>query len=258
MRYNLFLFCMLMISCHAEPEQSPEAKPEADVLSRADSAGLNSLPENTSVNLVTGQFDFQKRDDFVRVADNLSDKEVYLQKQTYQAFKSMADSAKKDGVQLIIVSGTRNFRYQKSIWNRKWQQSEASTDVDKAKEILLYSSMPMTSRHHWGTDLDLNNLNNSWFDEGEGKKVYDWLQAHANDFGFYQPYTDKSLHNRTGYEEEKWHWSYMPLAGPYLDFYNKHVTNEGICGFEGSGLAPQIDMIGNYVNGVSFKVKNYK
>ena len=122
----------------------------------------------------------------------------------------------------------------------------------------MYSSMPMTSRHHWGTDIDLNSLNNSWFEEGEGKKVYDWLQAHAHDFGFYQPYTNKSLNNRTGYEEEKWHWSYMPLAGPYLDFYNKHVTNEDITGFEGSGLAPQIDMVGNYVNGLSVKIKNYK
>lgn len=258
MRYILFLLCMLMISCNADTEKSSENEPEAQAASQADSTRLQSLPENTSVDLVTGHFDFTERDDFVRVADRYANKEVYLQKPTYQAFKAMADSAKKDGVELIIVSGTRNFWYQKSIWDRKWQDSEAPDDLGKAKEILLYSSMPMTSRHHWGTDLDFNNLNNSWFEEGEGKKVYDWLQAHANDFGFYQPYTDKSLHNRTGYEEEKWHWSYMPLAGPYLDYYNKHVTNEDISGFEGSGLASQIDMIGNYVNGVSVKVKNYK
>lgn len=258
MRYILFLLCMLMISCDAGTEKSPGTKPEAQAASETDSTRLHSLPANTSVDLVTGRFDFHERDDFVRVPDSYANKEVYLQKQTYQAFKAMADSAKKDGVQLIIVSGTRNFWYQKSIWDRKWQDSEVSTDLGKAKDILLYSSMPMTSRHHWGTDLDLNKLNNSWFEEGKGKKVYDWLQAHANDFGFYQPYTDKSLHNRTGYEEEKWHWSYMPLAGPYLDFYNKHVTNEDISGFKGSGLASQIDMIGNYVNGVSVKIKNYK
>lgn len=248
---------MLMINCHAEPEQSSDTKPEVQAASQADSTRLDSLLANTSVDLVTGHFDFQEHDDFVRVADSLSDKEIYLHKETYDAFKAMADSAEKDGVELIIVSGTRNFWYQKSIWDRKWENSEAPTDVSKAKEILLYSSMPMTSRHHWGTDLDLNNLNNSWFEEGEGKEIYDWLKAHANNFGFYQTYTDKSLNNRTGYEEEKWHWSYMPLAGPYLDFYNEHVTNEDISGFEGSELAPQIDMVGNYVNGVSVKVKNY-
>ena len=32
--------------------------------------------------------------------------------------------------------------------------------------------MPSTSRHHWGTDLDLNNLNNSYFTSGKGKKIY--------------------------------------------------------------------------------------
>lgn len=258
MRFIPFLLCMLMINCNAEPEESPESQSEAQTASQADSIRIHSLPENMSVDLVTGHFDFQEHDDFVPVADSLSGKEIYLQKETYDAFKAMADSAKKDGVDLIIVSGTRNFWYQKAIWDRKWEQSEESSDLEKAKEILLYSSMPMTSRHHWGTDIDLNNLNNSWFEEGEGKKIYDWLQAHANDFGFYQTYTDKSLNNRTGYEEEKWHWSFMPLAAPYLDFYNEHVSNEDISGFKGSELAPQIDMVGNYVNGVSVEVKNYK
>lgn len=255
MRFIPFLLCMLLINCNSEPENSFER--EAVGQAQSDSTRQVSLPENTSVEMVTGHFDFQEHDDFVRVADSLSDKEIYLQRETYDAFKAMAESAQTDGVRFIIVSGTRNFSYQKAIWDSKWQTSEASTDVGKAKEILLYSSMPMTSRHHWGTDLDLNNLNNSWFEEGEGKKIYDWLKAHANDFGFYQPYTDKSLNNRTGYEEEKWHWSYMPLASPYLDFYNQHVTNEDITGFEGSELAPQIDMVGNFVNGVSVEVKDY-
>jgi hypothetical protein len=117
--------------------------------------------------------------------------------------------------------------------------------------------MPMTSRHHWGTDMDLNKLNNSYFEKGPGKKEFDWLKAHANSFGFYQPYTDKSINGRTGYNMEKWHWSYMPLAGPYLNYYNKHVTNADIKGFKGAYLAPKIDMVGKYVNGVSKKIKAY-
>ena len=169
----------------------------------------------------------------------------------------MSDSAKKDGISLIIVSGVRNFDYQKSIWDRKWNASSASTGLGKAKEILEFSSMPMTSRHHWGTDIDLNNLNNSYFEEGQGKEEYEWLKAHANDFGFYQPYSDKSLNGRTGYNEEKWHWSYMPLASQYLSYYNLYITNEEIEGFQGSELAGEIDMVKNYVNGVSVDVLNY-
>lgn len=238
MRLIPFLLCLLLMNCNAETD--------------------TNLPENTSMELITGHFEFREHEDFVRVADSLSDKEIYLQKPTYNAFLKMADSARRDGIGLIILSGTRNFQYQKAIWDRKWQNSETETDLAMAREILLYSSMPMTSRHHWGTDIDLNKLNNRWFEEGEGRKIYDWLKTNANDFGFYQPYTNKSLNNRTGYEEEKWHWSYMPLAGPYLEFYNQQMTNEDITGFNGSELAPQIDMVGNFVNGVSEKVKWYK
>lgn len=240
-----------MVNCQAEPEQIQTGETETQAENQV------SFPENRSEEFVTGQFEFEDHPDFVRVADSLSDKEIHLQKSTYDAFLEMAAHAQEDSVELIIISGTRNFWYQKAIWDRKWQNSEADTDLAKAKEILLYSSMPMTSRHHWGTDIDLNNLNNSWFREGEGKKIYDWLTEHANNYGFYQPYTDKSINSRTGYEEERWHWTYMPLAGPYLEFYNRHVTNEDITGFEGSGLAPEIDMTGNYANGLSVKVKNY-
>jgi LAS superfamily LD-carboxypeptidase LdcB len=217
----------------------------------------DSAPENTSIDFVTGHFEFEEHPDFVRVADSLSDKEIYLQQPTYEAFLEMAAHAEEDGVELIVISGTRNFMVQKSIWDRKWENSVEETGMAKARDILLYSSMPMTSRPHWGTDIDLNNLNNSWFEEGEGKRVYDWLTEHANDYGFYQPYTDKLMNGRTGYEEERWHWTYMPLADHYLEFYNQNITNEDITGFEGSDLASEIDMVSNYVNGLSVKIKNY-
>ena len=254
MRLLPFLLFLLMIGCQSDVRDSSTSGATEN---GSDMAQQHDMPGNTSVEFVTGQFEFEGHPDFVRVADSLSDKEIYLQKPTHEAFLEMAAHAGDDGVELIIVSGTRNYMVQKSIWDRKWKASEAETGMEKARKILLYSSMPMTSRHHWGTDIDLNNLNNSWFEEGEGKQVYDWLTAHANDYGFYQPYTDKSLNGRTGYEEEKWHWTYMPLAKPYLDFYNQNVTNEDISGFEGSDLALQIDMLGNYVNGLSVEVKNY-
>jgi len=254
MRFIPLLLCLLMVNCQSDVRDSPASMTTEN---EANTGQEDSAPENISVEFVTGQFEFEDHPDFVRVADSLSDKTIYLQKPTYEAFLEMAAHAEDDGVDLIIISGTRNFMVQKSIWDRKWENSEEETGLAKAREILLYSSMPMTSRHHWGTDIDLNNLSNSWFEDGKGKRVYDWLTAHANDYGFYQPYTDKSLNNRTGYEEERWHWSYMPLAHHYLEFYNQNITNENINGFKGSDLAPQIDMVDNYVNGLSEKVKNY-
>jgi SNF2 family DNA or RNA helicase len=81
--------------------------------------------------------------------------------------------------------------------------------------------------------------------------VYNWLNENANQYGFHQVYTNKKITNRTGYEEEKWHWSYLPKAKKYLDFYNKNLTNTEIKDFLGSDQAQQVDMLKNYVNGVS-------
>lgn len=256
MRIFVFLFSILFISCSTENSPSKDVENSASKL--AQNAAMDSLQVDISTDFVTGQFDFKTHEDFVQVDPQDANKEVYLHKETYEAFQAMADSAQKDGISFVIVSGARNFDYQKSIWDRKWNASTATTDLEKAQGILEYSSMPMTSRHHWGTDIDLNNLNNSYFEAGQGKEEYEWLRAHANDFGFYQPYTEKSLNGRTGYNEEKWHWSYMPLAYQYLVYYNRHITNADIEGFEGAELATEIDMVQNYVNGISVDVLNYR
>lgn len=255
MKSLVILFSILFISCSGE--KSPSNDMQNSTSKETLTEGNDSLRIDISEAYVTGQFDFKNHEDFVEVDPEDANKEVYLHKETYEAFQAMSDSAKQDGISLIIVSGTRNFEYQKAIWDRKWNESTAETDLEKALGILEYSSMPMTSRHHWGTDIDLNNLNNSYFEEGQGKEEYEWLKAHANDFGFYQTYTEKSLNGRTGYNEEKWHWSYMPLASQFLMYYNRHITNDDIQGFEGSDLATEIDMVQNYVNGVSVDVLNY-
>lgn len=169
----------------------------------------------------------------------------------------MQRAALYDTIQLIIVSGTRNFKEQKAIWNRKWNRYNNLKSIDRIKKILEYSSMPSTSRHHWGTDLDLNNLNNSYFTSGKGKKIYNWLINNANKYGFYQVYTDK-INGRTGYNLERWHWSYLPLASTYLEQYNTTVNYSDIDGFKGSDLSEDIKVIPAFVNGVSKKVKTFK
>ena len=90
-------------------------------------------------------------------------------------------------------------------WVVKPPVLEVPEPVERARMILTYSSMPGTSRHHWGTDMDLNKDNNGYFATGEGLKVYEWLQAHAHEYGFCQPYTPKGPNRPEGYNEEKWH-----------------------------------------------------
>jgi len=254
-------FC---ISCKNEVQNTQSnisvtenIKPIEDIKSKKDTVvDIPKIVDTPKIenNFLLGKFNYRSNPDFIKVDKAFSSKTLYIQKKTYDSFKQMQIAAKKEGVNLIIVSGTRNFNEQKAIWNRKWKRYNNLTPINRAKKILEYSSMPTTSRHHWGTDIDLNNLNNSYFETGTGKKIYDWLKENGNNYGFYQVYTDKT-NGRTGYNLERWHWSYLPLSSKYLEAYNSQITYDDISSFKGSELAKQIQMIKNYVNGISKKAK---
>lgn len=223
-----------------------------------------ALGQSSEKDYLLGRFDETNDARFVRLSEAYARGSAvgkYLRKETYEAFVKMAGAAQKEGVNLFIISATRNYESQKTIWENKWEgrtlvEGKNLTTIsdlsERARMILLYSSMPGTSRHHWGTDMDLNALENSYFESGEGLKIYQWLLAHAAEYGFCQPYTSKAQ-GRTGYEEEKWHWSYLPLSSELLKKYVKTIRHSDIKGFKGSEVAKSIKAIDKYVQGVSCK-----
>lgn len=202
-----------------------------------------------------GKFDYRDHPNFVLVSEQWSDKEIYLQKETLEAFDKMATAASNDGIPLIILSGTRNFDEQKVIWENKWNLNklEMQDETKIALKILTSSSMPTSSRHHWGTDIDINSVEEIYFESAIGKQVYNWLKNNASKFGFCQVYDDKKVTKRTGYETEKWHWSYLPLAKDILSEYKMQIELKDIKGFHGDYLAgnKDIQIINNYVLGIS-------
>lgn len=148
-----------------------------------------------------------------------------------------------------FISGGRNFTSQAAIWGRKFgdcaippsQMNNTALVVPCCLGILEYSSMPGTSRHHWGTDCDLCSLENEYFESGDGKIIHDWWVKNALKFGFAQPYTSDRA---AGYELEKWHWSYIyesrtftedwaSTFANHLDQYlhRANFTGSSSCGF---------------------------
>ncbi len=185
----------------------------------------------------------------------------YLRNEAYLSFVKMYEAAAKDGIILTVLSSTRTFSDQKTIWENKWSgktkvngQDLSETIKDpsvRARAIMHYSSMPGTSRHHWGTEVDLVNLNKEYFDTPAGRKVYLWLHDHAHEFGFCQPYTEKNEKRPDGYEEEKWHWSYMPLSAVFYSSYIEKISYSDITGFTGSAYAKDVRAIESYVKGIN-------
>lgn len=111
--------------------------------------------------------------------------------------------------------------------------------------------MPGSSRHHWGTDIDLNDLNPAYFESGHGKKIHDWLSTHAHTYGFCQPYSPKNASRPYGYNEEQWHWSYVPIARQLTDLAKANLKNALIKGFAGAETAATIQVVEKYVLGIN-------
>lgn len=281
MRYFSILILLLApLACTQPGKAQPDAalditetEEEHGEISDSESAtpfeGVKTATQDTapalefSIEYLTGKFDPAKHPDFAIVDKKYADGEGYfLRKDTYESFQKMWEAAQADGITLTIVSATRNFYRQKSIWEAKWtgaRKIENGTNAaqkypdpkTRALKILEYSSMPGTSRHHWGTDIDLNDLDNYTFEHGQGKKVYDWLQKHAAKYGFCQPYTPKGEARPSGYNEEKWHWSFIPVAKHLTDLAARRLSDEMISGFQGAEMADKIGIVEKYVMGIN-------
>ncbi len=242
---------------HSSPIQEPSAQPKEPKHRPAKSSTTFDLK------YITGRFNQRKHPDFVRLDDRYcAYPDMYLRKEVYQAFLKMREAAKKDDIKLTIRSATRNFFTQKRIWENKWTgkkniaggENLAKTTKDPVKralKILRYSAMPGSSRHHWGTDIDLNDLANSYFETGKGYKMYQWMRQNAHRFGFYQVYTAKGPLRKTGYNEERWHWTYLPTSKKILAQAKKILKDEDFKGFLGAETAPKIHIVEKYVLGIN-------
>ena len=148
---------------------------------------------------------------------------ILLEKETYSAFIKMKDAAEKDGIIIKLVSGFRDFYRQQLIWNNKYKKftNEFSLDGPTAiKEIVRFSTIPGTSRHHWGTEIDIIDKNfenekdllisKKYEEGGIFNSLKKWMDKNSKRFGFYIVYDDDS--NRPGFEYEPWHYTYKPVS----------------------------------------------
>lgn len=170
---------------------------------------------------------------------------IPLVKAAGKAFEQMKKAAQKEGIILEIVSGYRSYERQKQIWNRKYiaNKDQGLTPVENINKIIEYSTLPGTSRHHWGCDVDLIDatpkkegdvlLTEKFHKNGPYEKMRIWMDEHAEKFGFFRPYTNDPL--RKGFYYEPWHFSYAPISIPMLDAYlqldlEKILIDEGLEG----------------------------
>lgn len=237
------------LSAAAAFEKDTLDKPKAASAEAAQTGHVFSTDE------LIGKIDPARHPDFVSVGKPYTDRSgMMLRREAFEAFRDLWEAAQAEGITLKIISSTRTFAQQKAIWEGKWARFAAATPDPQARalKILEYSSMPGSSRHHWGTDIDLNDLNNAAFEAGgRYAPAYVWLQKNASRFGFCQPYTPLGDARPRGYHEEKWHWSYQPLSSVLLRQYAVQMQDSLITGFQGAETAGPIGIVRHYVLGVA-------
>lgn len=164
---------------------------------------------------------------------------VQVEPRTAAAFEVLTERAAAEGYDLRIASAFRGYDRQVRIVNDKWRglrsvtdadgrilERTSQTDVAWLSIILRFSALPGTSRHHWGTDLDVwdaaavsedYKLSLSPAEYEVGGVFSDmtrWLDERmsADDAeGFFKPYAV----DRGGVAPEAWHISYRPVARHY-------------------------------------------
>jgi len=148
-----------------------------------------------------------------------------------KAFLEMKSQAAKDNIKIKVVSSYRNYAHQNRIWERKYKKFTANglPPLQAIKKIIEYSTIPGTSRHHWGTDLDMVDgnvvqpknllLDKNFHGEGSFCKFKGWMDQYATNFGYHLVYTDQK--GRKGFKYEPWHYSYAPLSIPMLKAYQE-------------------------------------
>lgn len=159
-------------------------------------------------------------------------KGINLRAEAHDAFVAMKKAAFSDGIDLKIVSSYRNFSRQEAIFERKfitYTEEDGMKPIDAIDKIIEYSTIPGTSRHHWGTDIDIVDgyrkvegdvLVPSKFEAGGPYEDFKkWMDENSKMFDYHIVYTDD--YKRKGFKYEPWHYSYAPISIPMLTAFRR-------------------------------------
>lgn len=175
----------------------------------------------------------------------------FIHNQMLIDFLRLQKDAQKMGFDLKIISAHRDFDRQLKIWNLKasgerilLDENERPLEFSKLSPIeiimaiLRWSALPGSSRHHWGSDIDVYDSKTQTEEEvklvpsetilnGPAARLHEWLDSKiASDsaYGFYRPYAT----DRGGVAPERWHLSYYPISRRYLESYTFSLFKKNI------------------------------
>ena len=153
-----------------------------------------------------------------------------VDKRITRQLDNMLEGARKDGVNLLVISPYRNSDHQKELFEKKIKQA-LRQDYDfltAYKETAQAVTIPGSSEHEIGLAVDVTTRQHITLDaqyaESDGGK---WLKKHCAEYGFILRYpTGKE--EITGIEFEPWHFRYVGKAAATYIMENNLALEEFI------------------------------
>ena len=142
--------------------------------------------------------DFEPNDLVEASLDYASEREIFLSRLAYNAFKNMSAAATKEGYGIVINSAYRSYQDQQDISDLYFRYY-GQEYVDK------YIAKPGYSEHQTGLAIDVGSRSVSVF---ANSKENTWMLDNAYKYGFIQRYSKRD-ENLTGFRYEAWHYRYV-------------------------------------------------
>jgi D-alanyl-D-alanine carboxypeptidase len=142
----------------------------------------------------------------------------------YPALQALFDAMRAKGLSPFVREGFRTNEMQQDILDTRIRTYvNQGYSKEKARSLALqYVAEPGTSEHQLGLAVDINSTDgNSW-------PCYNWLAAHAQEYGFILRYP-QGKEKITGISYEPWHYRYVGEKAA-AEIYAAGVTLEEYLG----------------------------
>lgn len=154
-------------------------------------------------------------------------REYFIDSRAAPYFEDMLNAAKKDGIDLLVVSAYRTIEYQQQNFDNSVQDridNRGMTYDEAYADTLAEVALPGESEHNAGLALDIMSEEyTSMDDDGfENTEAFKWLDAHAHEYGFILRYP-KGKQEITGIIYEPWHYRFVGL------YYANEIKQSGLC-----------------------------
>ncbi len=184
-----------------------------------DNTGTNKAPSNGSVKSqnnrdeILGHLAYKEapESELVGISGN---KQIRMRQAAAEKFQAMVQAARKQGVNLVPISGFRTVKQQQSLFF----DVSAQRNQTPSKRAAV-SAPPKYSEHHTGYAVDIGdgavpatNLSTNF----EKTPAFQWLQANAARYSFELSFPKG---NPQGVSYEPWHWRFVGDPHSLETFY---------------------------------------